>query len=105
MEQLEGLMKKGMAGIVADEFADSTLALKQLNAAAVAPIDTPNRFVKLILFTFYFLQIYAYDFTSGVKKKGLRTSFFFCLDYTLNRYVRLLTIGIFFDCQLRCNTN
>jgi len=43
MEQLEGLIKKGMAGIVADEFADSTLALKQLNAAAVAPIDTPNR--------------------------------------------------------------
>merc|ERR1719376_894820 len=32
-----------MAGIVADEFADSTVALKQLNAAAVAPIDTPNR--------------------------------------------------------------
>ena len=52
MEQLEGLMKKGMAGIVADEFADSTLALKQLNAAAVAPVDTPNRFVKTYDFVF-----------------------------------------------------
>jgi len=43
IDSLEGLMKKGMAGVVADEFADSTLALKQLNAAACAPLDTPNR--------------------------------------------------------------
>ena len=54
MEQLEGLIKKGMAGIVADEFADSTLALKQLNAAAVAPIDTPNRFCVCLQIFFLF---------------------------------------------------
>ena len=55
IDSLEGLMKKGMAGVVADEFADSTLALKQLNAAACAPLDTPNRLeLKIKFYTFFY---------------------------------------------------
>ena len=43
LKVLQTAMKKAMVGLVADEFADSSLALKQLNAAALVSKSTPNR--------------------------------------------------------------
>ena len=38
-----------MAEVVAEEFSDTTTALKQLSAAANAPIDKADRFVAVYL--------------------------------------------------------
>lgn len=40
-------MKDALVEAVANEFSDTTTALKQLTAAAKAPMSTPNRFAKI----------------------------------------------------------
>ena len=49
LEDLKQQIKEAMAEVVAEEFSDTTTALKQLSAAANAPIDKADRFVAVYL--------------------------------------------------------